>query len=261
VADLAAAHANLNWVYYCVDDLSVWPGLDGAAIGLLEKRMLPLMRTVVAASEVLAQRLAALGCRPLLLTHGVDVEQWLPAAPRIPCPPYRAVRALYWGSADARLSTGICMAIAELCELRLVGPADGLDPALANHPRIRVLPPVAHGELPGLAATADVLVMPYADLAVTRAMQPLKLKEYLATGLPVVASALPATRHWADAMDVTGDRDEFARLCLWRGQQPLPESHRRARRRIAGESWTAKAEQFEHLLTGETAAKTRLPSL
>jgi hypothetical protein len=37
--------------------------------------------------------------------------------------------------------------------------------------------------------------MPYADLAATRAMQPLKLKEYLATGRPVVVRDLPATRH------------------------------------------------------------------
>ena len=34
--------------------------------------------------------------------------------------------------------------------------------------------------------------MPYADLPVTRAMQPLKLKEYLVTDRPVVVADLPA---------------------------------------------------------------------
>ena len=48
--------------------------------------------------------------------------------------------------------------------------------------------PPARAELrvraPALAREAAVLIMPYADLPVTRAMQPLKLKEYLATDRP-----------------------------------------------------------------------------
>ena len=73
---------------------------------------------------------------------------------------------------------------------------------------MRALPPVPYEELPSLAARATVLVMPYADLPVTRAMQPLKLKEYLATGKPVVVRALPATGPWADCLDAAvADQD------------------------------------------------------
>ncbi len=53
---------------------------------------------------------------------------------------------------------------------------------------------MAMEELPALAQQASVLIMPYADLPVTRVMQPLKLKEYLATGRPVVAA--PLRRCW-----------------------------------------------------------------
>ena len=99
--------------------------------------------------------------------------------------------------------------------------------------------------LPELASEADVLIMPYADLPVTRAMQPLKLKEYLATGSPVVATPLPANRAWADAMDLTADPDEFARLCLARARRSLPESRRGHGSGWHHESWENKALQFE----------------
>jgi glycosyltransferase involved in cell wall biosynthesis len=256
VADLAARFPELNWVYYCVDDLSAWPGLDGAAIAAMERQMLPLMRTVIAASAVLGERLARLGCRPRLLTHGVDLEHWS-AVPRRTAagrPPVAPPVALYWGHIDARLDAEICLGIAAVCELRLVGRADPIDPRLHEQPRVRWLGAVPYQDLPRLAAAADVLVMPYADLPVTRAMQPLKLKEYLATGLPVVATELPATRSWADALDVTSRSGEFARLCQLRARQPLPAAQREARQRLARESWSSKAAEFADLLSAASGA-------
>src|SRR5690606_8294377 len=97
---------------------------------------------------------------------------------------------------------------------------------------------------------AAVLVMPYADLPVTRAMQPLKLKEYLATGKPVVARDLPAAREWGDCLDTAADAATFARRVCERLAGGLPEAQRLARRRLARESWARKAEQFERLLGG-----------
>jgi len=57
-------------------------------------------------------------------------------------------------------------------------------------------------DLARAGSAADVIIMPYADRPVTRAMQPLKLKEYLATGKPVVVRNLPATRGWTDCLDL-----------------------------------------------------------
>ena len=67
------------------------------------------------------------------------------------------------------------------------------EPGLIQTPRVVYVPPLPYEALPGLAREASVLVMPYADLPVTWAMQPLKLKEYLATGKPAVVRDLPAT--------------------------------------------------------------------
>ena len=107
---------------------------------------------------------------------------------------------------------------------------------------------IPYGDLPQLAALADVLVMPYADSAATRAMQPLKLKEYLATSKPVVARDLPALREWADAVDLVGDAPSFARAVADRARSGAPARQLQARQRVLGESWQVKAAELEALI-------------
>jgi glycosyltransferase involved in cell wall biosynthesis len=100
-------------------------------------------------------------------------------------------------------------------------------------------------QLPAIGAAADVLIMPYRDIPVTRAIQPLKLKEYLAIGKPVVVRDLPAVRPWADCLEAAASAEEFSRLVRWRLESGLDDKQRQARARLAEESWSAKAKQFE----------------
>src|SRR5262249_13356274 len=71
------------------------------------------------------------------------------------------------------------------------------------------------------------------------------LKEYLATGRPVVASDLPANRPWADCMDVVSTPGQFAEAVRLRLQTGLPPEQRAARGRLASEGWDGKARLFE----------------
>jgi hypothetical protein len=96
-----------------------------------------------------------------------------------------------------------------------------------------------------------VLVMPYADLPVTQAMQPLKMKDYLATGRPVVVTRLPAVSGWQDCMDVADDAEGFATRVLARLDGELPDAQRQARLRLAGETWRAKSARFADALFGD----------
>jgi len=102
--------------------------------------------------------------------------------------------------------------------------------------------------LPAVAAAADVLVLPYVDSAATRACQPLKLKEYLATDRAVVAAKLPSTRPWSDCCDVVpADRvaDRVAERAFI-GPDPRQLAAREAA--LADESWAIKAQSLERLL-------------
>src|SRR5438067_3700116 len=73
-ADLIGALPVRRWVYYCVDDFSLWPGLDQAAVARLEDTLIEQADVMIAVSEELRDKLAARGRDAHLLTHGVDLE-------------------------------------------------------------------------------------------------------------------------------------------------------------------------------------------
>ncbi len=133
----------------------------------------------------------------------------------------------------------------------LAGPESEPDPALKKLPHVCCIPTLPFDDLPQLGERAAVLIMPYADLPVTRAMQPLKLKEYLATGRPVVARDLPSIREWVDCVDLVSDSETFVSMVMHRLQNGIPTEQRAARNRLANEDWDAKAEQFEGWLMAD----------
>jgi glycosyltransferase involved in cell wall biosynthesis len=266
-----------RWIYYCVDDFSVWPGLDGSVLGEMDRQMALEADAILSVSKTLQDRIASWGRTSTLLTHGIDLDHWgQKAAGRVhgagdskqestvdqpakgnPKPAHSRgwdwVASpkpifLFWGVVDQRLDIDWCLALAQLGTLILLGPRQSPSPRLMNHPRILLPGPAPYESLPALAAAADLLVMPYADLPVTRAIQPLKFKEYLATGKPVIARKLPATIEWSDAADVLATVDDLLAIVPQRVANGIPASQQFARHRLALESWGAKAEILERVL-------------
>jgi glycosyltransferase involved in cell wall biosynthesis len=258
VADLVGSLPVRRWVYYCVDDFAEWPGLDGATLRAMESLLIERADVLVAVSQTLQDKIESHGRTAHLLTHGVDSEFWQ-ACPESGRELEGLERPLivFWGVVDRRMDgTFIARLSTDLSRgtIVLVGPESNPDPALERLPRVVSHPPVAFERLPAIAQAASVLIMPYADLPVTRAMQPLKLKEYLATGKPVVACDLPSTRLWADALDLVTTPQDFSRAVTERLATGLPEAHKQARVRLAEESWAAKANAFERWLLHDEPA-------
>ncbi|MCS6864964.1 MAG: glycosyltransferase [Gemmataceae bacterium] len=259
VADLVGEIRAARWVYYCVDDFSLWPGLDSRTLQQMEAELVPKVNTVIAVSETLQAHIARLGQAAHLLTHGVDVAFWQTAnsdtarsLAEIDALPRPLV--VYWGVIDRRLDVRFVATLADTMTagtILLVGPRDEPDPALVRLPRVRLLPPRPLTDLPALAQRAGALIAPYADSPVTRALQPLKLKEYLATGKPVIARRLPATLTWADAADIVDTATAFAQAVQQRLQSGVPAPQQLARHRLAAESWAAKAQQFQQWIDGD----------
>jgi len=256
VADLMGRLPVDRWVYYCVDDFSHWPGLDQKAMAHLEKTVIAKADCLIAAGATLQQRLRESGKPVHLLTHGVDLDCWnnptsVQSGTRFPWQSLEHPLVVFWGVIDQRMDVEFLRQLSHDLDrgtIVLVGPQADPDPAVFELPRVHVLPPIAYHDLPALANDADVLVMPYADLPVTRAMQPLKLLEYLANQKPVVVRDLPATRPWSDCLNLASNPRQFSQSVLQGISQGLSETHRFARRRVQNESWTARALEFEQLL-------------
>lgn len=256
VADLMGRLPVDRWVYYCVDDFSHWPGLDQKTMAQLEEKVIAKSDCLIAAGETLQQRLRESGKPVHLLTHGVDVEHWSsPTASGSrtvwPWQTFERPLIVFWGVIDQRMDVEFLRQLSNDLDrgtILLVGPQADPDPTVQGLPRLRILPPMDYQDLPALGNDADVLVMPYADLPVTQAMQPLKLLEYLANQKPVVVRDLPATRQWSDCLDIASDPIQFSHGVLQGIKGGLSEAHRKARGRVQDESWTARASEFERLL-------------
>lgn len=255
VADLVGRLPVQSWVYYCVDDFGSWPGLDGDSLRTMEAQLVAKVDRLIAAGDNLQQRLLALGRSSEVLTHGVDLDFWRTPSHKPPIPQLATSERpwiVFWGLIDRRMDVAF---VAQLVrDLRqgtvvFIGPLQDPDPALLQLPRVVHVPALNTNDLPAMAAEAAVLIMPYADLPVTQAMQPLKLKEYLACERPVIVRDLPATRPWADCLNLATSPQEFSesvRRCLVEG---LSIAQRHARARLTHESWSAKAREFEKMLT------------
>ncbi len=255
VADLPERVQARRWVYYCVDDFSAWPGLDSLALLSMEQKFVARADRIVAAGENSSARMRSLGRASRVISHGIDLEHW--RGSHRPATLLRGLQrpiALFWGLIDRRLDVSVLRALDQTMTLGtivLVGPQQDPDPALDALAHLRRPGPSPYQDLPALAAEADVLIMPYADLPVTRAMQPLKLKEYLATGRPVVSTRLPALAAWDDCLDVTDDPAEFAAAVRRRSGVQLPNTQSAARERLRRESWKVKAEDLVDTLFGD----------
>jgi glycosyltransferase involved in cell wall biosynthesis len=99
-----------------------------------------------------------------------------------------------------------------------------------------------------LQMAADVLVIPYAAyMAHAEWCSPLKLGEYLATGVPIVAFPLPSLKAVLRDEDVVWATEETSRglaEAVLDALKRLPRPFAEVERRLAGWSWTDRARRM-----------------
>lgn len=68
---------------------------------------------------------------------------------------------------------------------------------------------VEHAEVARLMASFDAAIIPFLRNDITRVVNPLKLYEYCAAGLPIVAIETDELRYYAELVDLAGNEREF----------------------------------------------------
>ncbi len=80
-------------------------------------------------------------------------------------------------------------------------------------PNVHFLPPIAYQDLPHYAAGFDVCVLPWnTDVTFTSYGSAIKVREYLASGKPVVISPLPEYESMSEVLRIGRSRDQFLQL-------------------------------------------------
>jgi len=135
--------------------------------------------------------------------------------------------------------------------LALVGPlvdAAHLQP-LRGEPNVTIQEPLSRVELAALIAGADVGLIPHRRSALTEAMSPLKLYEYLAGGLPVAATDLEPMRGVDHRVVLVGEGGDFAGAV--RAAHVLGRAGERERRAfVRANSWRSRHDALLELALG-----------
>ena len=123
-------------------------------------------------------------------------------------------------------------------------------------PNVHFLPPVPYEELPSYAAGFDVCVLPWnTDVPFTSYGSAIKVREYLASGKPVVISPLPEYESMSDVLRIARSRDEFLTLVdealLERGD----EQSTARQDAVRGGTWDARAEWVSGLIEARLAQR------
>lgn len=197
-------------VFWAQDDFAAGAelmGLDAGRVAAGEAARAADADLVVAANPLVAERWRKAGCEVELIPYGADVDAFAapPEVPpvRLPEGIRRPVVAVV-GQLNERTDPAMLEAVADLdVSLVLIGPVPPLANAhwldeLRRRENVVWMGPQPFEALPGLLAQADVGLVPYADTPFNQASFPLKTVEYLAAGLPVVATDLAAIR-WLDS--------------------------------------------------------------
>jgi uncharacterized SAM-binding protein YcdF (DUF218 family) len=257
--DLIAALDPQLTIYYCVDDLA---SSSPAARKIVpsEERLFAEADVVFVTSERLRQRAAQFTDRVHLFPSGVNLELFEDARQSAVEPP-ADVRALtrpvigYVGGLHQWVDQDLLAAVAAGmpdATFVLVGPEQTDVAKLRRCPNVRLLGTRPHDELPRYVKAFDVGIVPYRLTEYTANVYPAKVNEYLAVGIPVVATELPEIRRFnamhGDVVDVANDPQAFCgaiRSALHDSSPPDVE------RRIAvahENSWTARVAGMSRLI-------------
>jgi glycosyltransferase involved in cell wall biosynthesis len=196
-----------------------------------------------------------------LLTHGVDIELFSSralaahsAVADLPAPRFGYI-GLIDERSDLELMADVAAAMPD-CTFVFVGPsAVDAGKCFAHLTNVHLVGPIPYRELPAVMQGLDVLFLPYRINDLTATISPLKLKEYLASGKPVVASPLPEVKPYEGAVSLARDAAGWIaalRAALTRRQ--LTPDEARMLPGLAGESWDEKVTRFLRLV-GEQGNK------
>ena len=116
-------------------------------------------------------------------------------------------------------------------------------------PNTHFLPPVPYQELPRYAAGFDVCVLPW-DTAhsFTSYGSAIKVREYLATGKPVVISPLPEYESMGNVLRIARTHDDWFRLVEEALQDNDPAAAQARQAAVSSGTWDARAEWVSQLI-------------
>ncbi|MBN2445576.1 MAG: glycosyltransferase [Phycisphaerae bacterium] len=248
-------------VYYCVDEFAAFVGFNADLITSLERRTVASSDLVIATSQPLLERMRAMHDNAHFVPHGVDLEHFAVTATLqqddIPADVADLPNPVlgYFGIIADYVNLGVIARAARerpAWSFVLIGEKRCPTTCCDNLPNVHLLGPRPYETLPAYCRKFDVGLIPFRMNRLVHAVNPIKLREYLAAGLPVVSSPMPEVRRCGAGVHVAENDDGFVDACERALEASHNESPATRREIVACESWQVRVATLAELVANAT---------
>lgn len=238
-------------VYYCIDAYAAMPGVDVEYITHCDRALTERADLVFVAPPALVEGKKAINPSTVYSPHGVDVDLFAQAQHPDTVVPAAAAELTgpvigYFGLIAPWTHVELLVAVAKArphWTLLLIGFASADVSELQALPNVLMVGPQPYESLPAWAKAFDVAIMPYRLNQMVANNNPLKLREYLATGKPVVSAPTAEVQRFGDLVEVATEPDEFI-AAIERALKDTGADRCAARMQaVSGMSWDARVEE------------------
>lgn len=256
-AVIAGALGEQQIIYYCVDEYTAFTGVSSSSLAELEQQVMRRADIVIVSADLLYQSKAPFNKHTVIVRHGVDFDHFRKALdPQTVIPediarlprPVIGFFGLIADWVDLELMAEVARRFPH-GSLVLLGKATTDLTVLEEVPNVHLLGRKPYESLPAYCKGFDVALMPFRINELTLNANPLKVREYLAAGLPVVSTAIPEVEVLG-LCRIGHDRESFVREVENALTDRGPSLVRSEA--IRSESWEARIDEVRgHLATIE----------
>jgi glycosyltransferase involved in cell wall biosynthesis len=235
-------------VYQRTDDFREFEGVDREVIGQMDDELVQRADLVLHVNRTLHEQCTTRNVNSMLVSHGVDYQLFAEPSSSAEPPDIAAIphpRIGFYGGIDSHTFDPDLLAQVALeisaAHFVLIGSKSIQHAALEAQPNVHFLGQKSYEQIPAYGRSFDVAIMPWRQNQWIARCNPVKLKEYLALGKPVVSTPYPEGDAFKDVVYFARGPAEFAecvRLAL-REETPTLEAARRLR--VASDTWDALA--------------------
>jgi len=244
-------------VYYCVDEFGEFTGYDRHRVLAAEARLAGKADLLIATSRTLYDSKRYLCRHAIHVPHGVDFEHFATAdrTDRASIP--EDIAALprpmlgFWGLIQDWVDVDLIAAVARArpaWSITLIGDIATDVSALRGLENVHLLGRRPYLTLPKYAAAFDIGIIPFKLNDLTRAVNPIKLREYLAAGLPVVSTALPEAENYQPHVRTANGAQQFVAACEAARYDDNAKLASMRREAMGSETWDAKVNEISNAI-------------
>jgi len=239
-------------VYYAGDDFSALHGVDHKQVNFEETELVKHADIIFAASDNIARQFPQ--SKTYLLPHGVDLTHFSSVCERPGHYPDSDLVVGYYGSItrwlDFELITFLARARPDITFL-FIGKIEFDDCPIFEYDNIVHLEDMPHGELIQYAANWQISLIPFVDNEQIKACNPLKLREYLAIGHPILSTKYPAVTVFSECIYIAEEKQQMLEqlnAALTLSKAELAHLKKESRKMVENSTWEARCDYVSTLL-------------